>query len=280
MRSTSKQSAATLVVAWNATLSSREAMDFIFARELFMASRALHQVPAVASALADSTRDTESRVKLVDDLFGGKISDDVHNILHSAASLPWSADEDLVETVENLGIRSVLYYSGQDGRLNAVEDELHQVRRVLTAQTALRVTLSTFEDYSVEARQELARNVFSSISEEAQILLAQAVQTADVRPVTDSLVRMIVLAAKTSNTFAAAVWSATELTEEQKTRLASALSALYKKKIVIYTTVDPTIVGGLKVQCGSEVIDASLLSRINNVREKIVGGAAQVSPIR
>ncbi|MCB1259187.1 MAG: ATP synthase F1 subunit delta, partial [Acidimicrobiales bacterium] len=65
----------------------------------------------------------------------------------------------------------------------------------------------------------------------------------------------------------AEVRSAVELSEEQRTRLASALSAKLGRDVDVVVVVDPSVVGGLVTQVGDTVIDGSVRTRLAQLKE-------------
>jgi F-type H+-transporting ATPase subunit delta len=74
------------------------------------------------------------------------------------------------------------------------------------------------------------------------------------------------LAAERRGTVAAEVTSAIKLTLTQQKSIARALKAAFGKDAEISTTIDPTILGGLKVKVGSKLFDASLKSRLDQLK--------------
>jgi F-type H+-transporting ATPase subunit delta len=69
----------------------------------------------------------------------------------------------------------------------------------------------------------------------------------------------------------ATVTSADDLTQAQVERLAGLLEAAYGQGVQLYVTVDPSVVGGLRVQVGSDVIDSTVLSRLADARRQLAG---------
>ena len=61
------------------------------------------------------------------------------------------------------------------------------------------------------------------------------------------------------------------LSAEQQTRLQNALSARYGSAVTLNTVIDPTVVGGLRVQVADDVIDASVSARLADLRQRIAG---------
>ena len=65
--------------------------------------------------------------------------------------------------------------------------------------------------------------------------------------------------------------SAVPLTEQQRDRLAAALSAQLGFDVQINVVIDPEVVGGLRVSLGGELIDGTLASRIGDAQRRIAG---------
>ena len=60
----------------------------------------------------------------------------------------------------------------------------------------------------------------------------------------------------------AEVRTATTLTDEQRTKLAAALTASVSKEVKMNVAVDESLIGGLVVRVGSKMIDTSIASRL------------------
>jgi F-type H+-transporting ATPase subunit delta len=74
------------------------------------------------------------------------------------------------------------------------------------------------------------------------------------------------LAAERRGAVAAEVTSAIKLTAAQEKTIAAELKKAFGKDPEITTTVDPSILGGLKVKVGSKLFDASLKSRLDQLK--------------
>ncbi|MFA6296054.1 MAG: ATP synthase F1 subunit delta [Patescibacteria group bacterium] len=72
------------------------------------------------------------------------------------------------------------------------------------------------------------------------------------------------------NVIDAKIVSAIPLTKEEETQIKEKLASQTNKKINLNITVDPNILGGLVIQTKDQMIDASLLGKINNLRHSIV----------
>ena len=67
----------------------------------------------------------------------------------------------------------------------------------------------------------------------------------------------------------AKVTSATELTEEEKNALYEKLKKMSQKEIVIDYHLDKDILGGMIIEMDGKVIDASVKSRLKEVKDVI-----------
>jgi len=67
------------------------------------------------------------------------------------------------------------------------------------------------------------------------------------------------------------VRSAVPLSDAQRGRLAAWLSATYGRDIRLNCEVDPKVIGGFSIRIGDEVIDTTILGRIEEVRRRLAG---------
>ena len=65
------------------------------------------------------------------------------------------------------------------------------------------------------------------------------------------------------------VTTAVELTNDEKQKLSQALSSMVGKAINLNLKVDPDIVGGFRARVGDRLIDGTLKSRFERLRQEI-----------
>jgi len=68
-----------------------------------------------------------------------------------------------------------------------------------------------------------------------------------------------------------AVYSAVPLDSQEEERIASFLTDLIRKEIVLDTRVDPSILGGLVLRVGDKLVDGSTRSRLQGLRKQLQG---------
>jgi F-type H+-transporting ATPase subunit delta len=66
------------------------------------------------------------------------------------------------------------------------------------------------------------------------------------------------------------VVAAAPLTTEQRSRLEAALQRRYGR-VRLNVDVDPEVLGGLRVQVGSELVDGTLSARLDEARRRLAG---------
>ena len=67
----------------------------------------------------------------------------------------------------------------------------------------------------------------------------------------------------------AEVTSAVELTAEEQEKMRSTLATRYGQELVFIFHVDPSLMGGLRVRVGDRLIDTSVASRLQAMRESL-----------
>lgn len=81
------------------------------------------------------------------------------------------------------------------------------------------------------------------------------------------------LAAKARGEVTAQVASAHPLTDTQAEELKAVLKASVGKDVLLHTTVDPSLLGGLVVKIGSRMVDSSLKTKLSNLKVALKSGA-------
>jgi len=102
-------------------------------------------------------------------------------------------------------------------------------------------------------------------------VVSSLVQQPGERRVRQLLSRALRIVSDQRNRTVATVVSASPLSRSQAGRLASLLSAKYGREVSLNTVVDPAVIGGIRVQIADDVIDASVASRLAELRHRLAG---------
>lgn len=266
MRSASEAALTRARDRWDALLVQRAGSEIDFANSIFTLVDLFESTPNLTASLQDGARDPEDRAKLAHNVLHGKVEDEVTELVIGLARERWSEEGDITEALEALGVHSILAGARREGVLSSVEEELYHSLRTLKQERDLRVTLND-DVYDLSARQNLVRKIFASDSVYTRELLARAVATTDHRTLAQSITGFVDAAAAQGQHIVASVTSAAPLTREQETRLEGILARAYSKDVQVHVSIDPAVIGGLRIHVGDDVIDGTLASRISAVRE-------------
>ncbi|MFE7505073.1 F0F1 ATP synthase subunit delta [Promicromonospora sp. NPDC057488] len=231
---------------------------------------ALDDSAALRRSLADPSREGEAKAGLVASLLGG-FDERVVDLVSGLARARWSSDADLTDAVERLGLDAVLASAEARGALETVEDELFRLGRSLVGQREAKQVLS---DASTAPERRVAlvdALVGGKVDTVTQRLAQRATSSLRGRRFVQTISWYGEVAAERRNRLVAAVTSATVLTREQQDRLGALLERSYGKPVQLNVTVDPAVVGGLRIQVGADVVDSTVLSRLADAQRRLAG---------
>lgn len=154
-----------------------------------------------------------------------------------------------------------------EGRLGEVEDELFRFARVFEGSDELRNAL-TDPQTPATLRQQIVEDLLKGKASATTVALISMVvgtgRARDLPAIIDALVEKI---ARSSNKVVAEARSAVNLTEDQRKRLAAALSTATGKEVEVKVIVDPRVMGGVLTQIGDIVIDGTVRHRLEQLRK-------------
>jgi len=261
-------SATTLALSSTAaSLDATAGVDLGVAGDLFAAARAIGGSPQLSSALSDSAAPATARTKVVTDVFGAVLSPVSVELLTAVVAQRWSRTADLVEAIEEVAVRSAAIAEPEAD----VEGDLFRFSRTVAENGDLELALgSRMGDES--AKGALVTRLLEGRAAASSTLIASSL----VQQPRDRRVRVLLqwamrLVADQRGSTVATVVSAAPLSDAQVERLRAALSARYGTEISVNTRIDPHVVGGLRVQIADDVIDASISTRLADLRQRLAG---------
>lgn len=273
MAGVSSESLTTALVALEAKLPFASLQ---LAKELFGILGTVDSSAGLRRALTDPSRSGEEKSALIRQLFSGKVSADAVDIASGLAGSRWASARDIGDALETLAAsvviavaenKSAVSASGISG-LEALENDLFSFNQAVESNHEVQRAVSE-PQASTAAKVALAEKLVPSASEEAKVLIGQAVSEPRGLKVTKLVRRFAELAAKRQQRWIATVSVTRPLTETQASRLQAGLNALYGRELKINTNVDPALIGGLRIQVGDEVVDASVLARLGQLHRQI-----------
>jgi F-type H+-transporting ATPase subunit delta len=168
------------------------------------------------------------------------------------------------------GYAEALFAFGEaEGELETVENELYAFAKALEGQSRLREAL-TDSGLPEENKKALVRDVLGERANPNTLnalgFLIDQGRTREIGAIVQALTDF---AAERRAHQLAEVRSAVPLDEEQRDRLAEALSRATGRQVEVKVVVDPTVVGGLVAKVGDEVFDGSIRSRLEEARGRL-----------
>ena len=239
--------------------------------ELFAVVDALDSSGALRRTLSDPSLPAEAKQAVVERVLASGFDPRVVDVVRSLAAARWSADQDLAEAVESLAVAATLADAEARGTLETVEDELFRVTRALQGQREARQALSD-PTTEPERRAALVDALLADKADRVTLAVARRATTAlRGRRFVARLVAVGNVIAERRELLVAAVTSAASLTDAQTRRLRSLLERAYGRAVQVYVTVDPAVVGGLRIQVGADLVDNTVLSRLTAARRQLAG---------
>jgi F-type H+-transporting ATPase subunit delta len=239
--------------------------------ELFAAADLVGGDQQLRSALSDAGQRAEARAGLARALFTERLSPLAVDVLADVAGQRWSSPTDLVESIEDLAAQAAFLVAERDGSLDRLEDELFGFSRTLAGSADLQMALT---DPSVRpaAKQALVASLLAGkVTPQASQVLGYAMAHLRGRRADSVLEDLMAAAAEQRGRSVAEVRVARPLDDDQAARLEVALTRLRGRPIRLNVAVDPDVVGGIAVRIGSEVIDGTVATRIEQARRALVG---------
>ena len=280
MAGVSSESLTTALGQLEATLPTA---SLSLAQELFSILAVVDSSAGLRRSLTDPSRSGAEKSALVASLVNGKVSADAEAVVGRLAAARWSDARDLGDALETLAAtvviavaenRSTSASSGNSvsglNALTSLESELfsfnqavessHEVQRALVEPQA-----------GGPAKADLALKLVPGASEEAKVLIGQAVVNPRGLKAVKLIERFANLAAARQQRWIADVTVSRPMDAGQLQRLQRGLNSLYGRELNVNVRVDPALIGGVRVRVGDEVVDASVMARLGELSRRLAG---------
>jgi F-type H+-transporting ATPase subunit delta len=263
MRGISRTSLADLREDLDAKATSSNAVRV--ADELFAVVRLLDSEHGLRRALADPAKPATEKGAIVRQLLHGKVSQPTEDLTAEAAEAKWASPGDFTDAVEQLAIECYVIATQNDGTLDDLEDDLFRFSRVISGQPDLRAALAGGAPRA--GKQELVHRLLDrKVTGPALSLITQVTTNPRGASPQAALDEAAQVAARRASEFLATVRVAAPLDQARRSRLRTTLQAAYGKAVHLNVVLDPSIVGGMSVQIGDELIDGTAATRLAEVR--------------
>lgn len=232
------------------------------ADEMSDVAKLLRREGVLTKHFAEPVDDSAAKVRLLEAVLSGKVGDTTLDVLKSGVSHRWSTESDLIDAVQHIARLALLARADRENAADDVEEQLFRFSRILDAEPQLNALIGDRGE-PVEGRIALLDKVLEGrINPVALALLTQTVESLRGERADEAVKDLAELAVARRGEVVAHVTAAADLSDAQRTRLAELLSRIYSHPVSIQLHVDPSVLGGLTIAVGDEVIDGSLSNRL------------------
>ncbi|GHD08559.1 F0F1 ATP synthase subunit delta [Zhihengliuella salsuginis] len=247
--------------------------ELSLAEELFVTLGLLDGNAGLRRALTDPAREGKDKAALLSRLVTGKVSAAAEATAADLAAARWRSARDIGDALETLAATTAVAVAERQGGsagLDALEGQLFKFTQVVGSSHELQRALDE-PQADADAKASLAFKLVPEAGEPARLLIRQAVVAPrGLKPV-ELVGRFIELVAKRQQRWIAHVSVTRPLTGEQSNRLQTGLNNLYGRELNLNVSVEPELIGGIRVAVGDEILDASTVARLSELRRRLVG---------
>lgn len=238
--------------------------------ELFTITKVLDDSIQLERALTDPSRPVADKVAALKELLGDNAHPMTMEIMTDLVSRRWSRARDIANAVEDFGVDAMMYYADATDATLQVSIELSELHSALLNLPVVRAKLYDYQATS-EARVKLFREVFSgkTLNKVTMRLAEHATCNLRRRRYLETIQWLINKFSRHMGESMVTVTTATPLKKEQIKRLVEVYSAKVGRQVHINSVVDPTVLGGMRIQVGDEVTDNTVVAQLQNLHRKV-----------
>ena len=238
--------------------------------ELFTITSALDHNIQLERALTDPSRPVEDKVAVVKTLIGNQAHPLVMEIMSDLVSRRWSRVSDIANAVEDFGVDGMMYYADHTNTTLQVSVELAELHSALLNLPVVRTKLYD-ATVSSEARVKLLYSLIgdADFTKVTKRLAEHATCNLRNRRYLQTIQWLINKFSRHMGESMVTVTTATPLSKEQVEKLIAIYSAKTGHPVHINSVVDPTVMGGMRIQVGDEVTDNTVVAQLQHLQRTV-----------
>lgn len=238
--------------------------------ELFTITKVLDDSIQLERALTDPSRPVADKVAVLKELLGDNAHPMTMEIMTDLVSRRWSRARDIANAVEDFGVDAMMYYADATDATLQVSIELSELHSALLNLPVVRAKLYDYQATS-EARVKLFREVFSgkTLNKVTMRLAEHATCNLRRRRYLETIQWLINKFSRHMGESMITVTTASPLNIDQIKRLTDVYSAKLDHPVHINSVVDPTVLGGMRIQVGDEVTDNTVVAQLQQLQRTV-----------
>lgn len=255
------------VAAAKAALAAQSGTaDLATGEGLLAAGRSIGGSRQLLGVLADPSAEPAEKAKVVDRVFSA-LSPGARSLLVALVGSRWSSADDLLGGIEEIALRVIASSAPASVDIPA---ELFSFGTVVSSNAELELAVGRkLGDQSAKA-DLLEKLLAGKASKHTVAILTHLVQQPRGRRIGALLRHAADIVADQAGLAVATVTVAAPMSKAQLERLRKGLATRYGA-LRLNQVVDPSLIGGVRVAVGDEVIDDSVASRLNDLRLQLAG---------
>lgn len=236
--------------------------------QLFAVANLLRVDASIRRVATDSSLETEAKEGLVRQLFESKLHQGALDVLLGAVSRRWVASVDLPAALERLS--EIALAKSVGAKSDRLVDELFAAAQSISSNPELRDALSN-PGRTIEDRALLADNLFGDKALPATVTLIKQALGGTYGTISAGLETYREVVASVRGEAVATVRVVKPLDDTDREKLRAALAKQYGRPVHLNEIIDPDVMGGVRVEIADDVIDGSVVSRLDDARRRLAG---------
>jgi F-type H+-transporting ATPase subunit delta len=234
--------------------------------QLLSAGRDIDGSTQLRSLLADPSIESAEKTALLKRIFG-KLDPAASSLLDELVSSRWSNADQLIDGIEQVGIRAI----ADSAKGATIEAELFAFSRAVSSDPELELAVGSKLGDSA-AKAALVDTLLGKKADAGTVAIVRhLVQSPRGRRIGALLSGAAETVADASGGVVANVTAAAPLSAAQLEKLTAALTSQYGREPRVAVKVDPSVIGGLRIQVGDDVVDGTIASRLTELRLQLAG---------
>ena len=233
--------------------------------QLLAAARAIAGSPQLGAVLSDFGIDGKQKTALVRKVFAGPLDKRTVQLLESISASRWSGADDLVAGIEHVGLRALSATSDAP-----IDTELFTLQRAVTSAPEVELALGN-SVAPPAARLALVDRLLVNASPATQSIGRHIALLPRGRRIVEALQDAERTVAEARDRLVAVAHTAVPLTAEQLEALEARLAERYGHTITVNQVIDERVIGGLRITVGDDVIDSTIRTRLDDLRQRLAG---------
>lgn len=241
--------------------------------ELFSVTNVLDRNIRLERALTDPSRPVEDKVALLNKLVGDQAHEMTMEILTDLVGRRWSRVSDIANAVEDFGVDGMMYYADATDATLQVSIELAELHSALLNLPVIRSGLSS-DHAPAEARIKLLYALVGNkdLNKVTMRLAEHAACNPRNRRYLSTIHWLINKFSRHMGESMVTVTTAAPLNPEQIDKLIAVYSKKLGRPVHINSNVDPTVIGGMRIEIGDEVTDNTVVAQLQQLQRRVTNG--------